>query len=471
MDAKHYDLVVIGSGPAGEKGAAQAAYFGKRVALIEKEAALGGAAANTGTLPSKTLRETALYLSGFKQRGLYGMEISLKDRVTARDFLYRERLVVQSEHQRIAENIKRHEIDLYDGNASFVDAHTVAVKPKHSPPIQLHGDVILIATGSYPYHPENLPFHDRRVYDSDTILTINDMPPSMLVAGGGVIGCEYACMFAALGIEVTLVEGRDRLLTFLDPDISEALAASMKKLGIHLRLSDMIETVDTEAEGFQVNFESGETLQVQNILAATGRTGATDRLNLSNIGVEVGARGNLDVNGAYQTAVPHIYAVGDVIGFPALASTSMEQARIAMVHAFDLQYKTALAPILPYGIYTIPECSMAGETEISLKEKGVDYVVGRARYDANARGQIIGDDDGFIKLLFAADDMRLLGIQIIGENASELIHTGLLGLLSGATADLYIQTCFNYPTLGEMYKYATYDALGAKAQRDQDTSP
>ena len=467
MDAKHYDLVVIGSGPAGEKGAAQAAYFGKSVALIEKETALGGAAANTGTLPSKTLRETALYLSGFKQRGLYGMEISLKDRVTARDFLYRERLVVQSEHQRIAENIKRHEIDLYDGNASFVDAHTVAVKPKHSPPVHLHGDVILVATGSYPHHPDNLPFHDRRVYDSDTILTINDLPPSMLVAGGGVIGCEYACIFAALGIEVTLVEGRDRLLTFLDSDISEALAAAMKKLGIHIRLGDMIETVDAAPEGFQVNFKSGDVANVQNILAATGRTGATDRLNLPGIGIEIGARGNLDVNSAYQTAVPHVYAVGDVIGFPALASTSMEQARIAMVHAFDLQYKTALAPILPYGIYTIPECSMAGETEMSLKEKGVDYVVGRARYDANARGQIIGDDDGFVKLLFATDDMKLLGIQIIGENASELIHTGLLGLLSGATADLYIQTCFNYPTLGEMYKYATYDALGAKAQREQ----
>ena len=467
MDSKHYDLVVIGSGPAGEKGAAQAAYFGKSVALIEKETVLGGAAANTGTLPSKTLRETALYLSGFKQRGLYGMEISLKDRVTARDFLYRERLVVQSEHQRIAENLKRHEVDLYDGCASFVDAHTVEVKPEHSPPVHLHGDVILIATGSYPHHPDNLPFHDQRVYDSDTILTINDLPRSMLVAGGGVIGCEYACMFAALGIEVTLVEGRDRLLTFLDSDISEALTAAMKKLGIHVRLSDMIETVDTAPEGFQVNLKSGDVANVQNILAATGRSGATDRLNLSGIGIEVGGRGNLNVNCAYQTELPHVYAVGDVIGFPALASTSMEQARIAMVHAFDLQYKTLLAPILPYGIYTIPECSMAGETEMSLKEKGVDYVVGRASYDANARGQIIGDDDGFVKLLFAADDMKLLGIQIIGDNASELIHTGLLGLLSGATADLYIQTCFNYPTLGEMYKYATYDALGAKARRNQ----
>jgi len=465
MEAKHYDLVVIGSGPAGEKGAAQAAYFGKSVALIEKEPELGGAAANTGTLPSKTLRETALYLSGFRQRGLYGMEINLKDRVTARDFLYRERLVVQSEHQRIAENIKRHEIELYNGAASFVDDHTVAVTPKHSAPFHVHGDVILIATGSYPHHPENIPFHDRRVYDSDTILNIHDLPPSMLVAGGGVIGCEYACMFAALGIKVTLVEGRDRLLTFMDPEISEALAAAMKKMDIDLRLNDLIETIDSDKEGFDVHLKSGTTVKVQNILAATGRTGATDGLKVADIGIEVGKRGNLSVNAAYQTSVPHIYAVGDVIGFPALASTSMEQARIAMAHAFDLKYKTSLAAILPYGIYTIPECSMAGETEISLKEKNVDYVVGRARYDANARGQIIGDEDGFVKLLFDADEMKLLGIQIIGENASELIHIGLLGLLAGATAELFIQTCFNYPTLGEMYKYATYDALGAKARR------
>lgn len=468
MEAKRYDLVVIGSGPAGEKGAAQAAYFGKRVALIEKEAALGGAAANTGTLPSKTLRETALYLSGFKQRGLYGMEISLKDRVTARDFLYRERLVVQSEHQRIAENIKRHEIELYSGAASFVDAHTVAIKPKHSAPFHVRGDVVLIATGSYPHHPDNIPFHDRRVYNSDTILNINDLPPSMLVAGGGVIGCEYACMFSALGIKVTLVEGRDRLLTFMDPEVSDALAASMAKMGIDLKLGDLIDTVNSDARGFAVHLKSGATVEVQNILAATGRTGATDGLNVEAIGIEVGKRGNLNVNSAYQTSLPHVYAVGDVIGFPALASTSMEQARIAMVHAFDLRYKTALAPILPYGIYTIPECSMAGETELSLKEKKVDYVVGRARYDANARGQIIGDEDGFVKLLFDAKEMKLLGIQIIGENASELIHIGLLGLLAGATAELFIQTCFNYPTLGEMYKYATYDALGAKQRREKE---
>ena len=470
MDVKNYDLVVIGSGPAGEKGAAQAAYFGKKVALIEKEAALGGAAANTGTLPSKTLRETALYLSGFRQRGLYGMEINFKERVTARDFLHRERLVVQREHERIAANIESHKIDLYSGTASFADANTLTVTPKNAAPLQLHGDIILIATGSYPHHPDVIPFEDPRVYDSDTILKLHDLPRTMLVAGGGVIGSEYACMFAAVGTKVTLVEGRERLLTFLDPKISHALAAAMKKLGIDLLLSERIDAVDANDQGFKVHLISGTTVKVDNILAATGRSGATGDLNLPQIGVPVNSRGNLSVNATYQTAQEHIYAVGDVIGFPALASTSMEQARIAMVHAFDLKYKTALAPILPYGIYTIPECSMAGETEQSLKEKEIDYVVGGARYDANARGQIIGDEDGFVKLLFAADDMKLLGVQIIGENASELVHIGLLGLLTGATADLFIQTCFNYPTLGEMYKYATYDALGAKQRRDKENS-
>ena len=466
MDVKRYDLVVIGSGPAGEKGAAQAPYFGKKVALIEKEPALGGAAANTGTLPSKTLRETALYLSGFRQRGLYGMEINLKDRVTARDFLHRERLVVQGEQQRIETNLKLHNIDLHRGTASFVDANTVAIASKGSPPSQVRGDIILIATGSYPHRPDNFPFDDPRVFDSDTILDIHDLPTTMLVAGGGVIGCEYACMFAAVGIEVTLVEGRERLLTFFDPEISQALAAAMSKLGIDLRLSERIDTIESVDEGLTVHLASGTQVTVQNILAATGRSGATDGLNLPAIGVPLGPRDNLSVNASYQTEQPHIYAVGDVIGFPALASTSMEQARIAMVHAFDLKYKTALAAALPYGIYTIPECSMAGETELSLKDKKVDYVAGGARYDTNARGQIIGDADGFVKLLFAADDMKLLGVQIIGENASELIHIGLLGLLTGATADLFIQTSFNYPTLGEMYKYATYDALGVKQRRD-----
>lgn len=464
MAVEHYDLIVIGSGPAGEKGAAQAAYFGKRVAIIEKERALGGAAANTGTLPSKTLRESALYLSGHRHRGLFGVDFETSKDVSAHEFLYRERLIVQTEHARIADNINRHRISLYRGSASFIDPHTIEIAPEHAQPERIQGDVILIATGSHPFRPPYMPFHDMRMYDSDTILNIAQIPESMVVAGGGVIGCEYACMFAALGIKVNLVEGRERLLGFMDFEVSATLAQSMRNMGIAVHLNDAIEMVET-GDLLSVHLKSGTILQVGAVLAATGRTGNTAGLGLDRIGLGIGRRGLIAVNDDYQTEIPHIYAVGDVIGFPALASTSMEQARVAMVHAFDLKYKTDIAHILPYGIYTIPECSMAGETEESLKEKGIDYVVGRARYRTNARGQIIGDDEGFLKLLFDFEDMKLLGVHIIGEQASELVHIGLTALLTQSDSDLFIQTCYNYPTLSEVYKYATYDALGAKADR------
>jgi len=463
MDPKAFDLVVIGSGPGGEKGAAQAAYFGKSVALIEREEVLGGAAANTGTLPSKTLRESALYLSGFQQRGLYGINFGIKDKVTARDFLYRERLVIQGEHRRIDDNIKHHKVALYRGQAAFIDDHTISITPENAASAHIHGEVVLVATGSSPHHPANFPFSDPRVYDSDTILDIHDMPRSMLVAGGGVIGCEYACMFAALGIEVTLVEGREKLLGFMDSELTETLTNCMVTMGINFCIPDEINEIDP-GKSITVRFKSGKSIEVDAVLAATGRNGNTQNLGLEAIGITPGPRGNLDVNKHYQTSVKNIYAVGDVVGFPALASTSMEQARIAMVHAFDLDYKTELASILPYGIYTIPECSMAGKTEEALQKEGVPYFIGRARYDANARGQIIGDEEGFIKLLFHAEDMKLLGVHVIGESASELVHVGLTAMLVGAGADLFIATCYNYLTLTEIYKYATYDALGARAK-------
>ena len=460
-----YDLVVIGSGPAGEKGAAQAAYFGKKVALVEKAPALGGAAANTGTLPSKTLRETALYLSGFRQRGLHGVTLNMADQVTARDFLFHQQNVTGTERARIQANLERHKVDQFQGFAAFTDPHTVSVVADGGGDVvSLAADVFLIATGSRPHRPGNFPFEDPRVYDSDTILGIGDIPGTMLIAGGGVIGCEYACLFQALGVQVTLVEGRDRLLQFLDGEISQALAASMSKMGIRLLLNETIEGVEA-GPLLNVKLKSGKTAGVDALLAAAGRSGNTGGMNLEAIGVMPGSRGQLDVNAHYQTSVPHVYAVGDVIGFPALASTSMEQARVAMVHAFDLKYKTAVAPILPYGIYTIPECSVAGETEESLEKQNIAYVAGRARYEHNPRGQIIGDRDGFLKLLFREEDMRLLGVSVIGEQATELVHIGLTALLQEATAELFIQTCFNYPTLAELYKYATYDALGARAKR------
>ncbi len=472
MSHSHYDLIVIGSGPAGEKGAAQAAYFGKRVALIEREPVLGGAAANTGTLPSKTLRETALYLSGFRQRGLYGVNMSLKDKVTARDFLFRERQVQHTEHMRIIANLKRHHVALYNGHASFTDPHTLRLENRGAATATLTGDVVLIATGSHPFRPPVFPFHDARVYDSDTILMLHDIPREMLVVGGGVIGCEYACMFAALGIRVTLLEGRDRLLAFLDPEVSLLLTRSMIEMGIDVRFNEQVAAVAITPTHLVATLVSGGTVAVDTLLVAAGRSGNTDSLNLPAAGLAVGKRGLLDVNGHYQTAVPHLYAAGDVIGFPALAATSMEQARVAMVHAFDLKYKTRVAPILPYGIYTIPECSMAGDTEESLAKRGVAYVAGTARYDANARGQIIGAKNGFLKLLFATDTMKLLGVHVIGEQASEVVHIGLVALHAGASADLFIETCFNYPTLGELYKYATYDALGRRAKlRGESASP
>jgi NAD(P) transhydrogenase len=459
---QHYDLIVIGSGPAGEKGAAQAAYFGKRVALVEGAGVLGGAAANTGTLPSKTLRETALYLTGFRQRGLYGVTFTLREKVTARDFLHRERSVVRSENERIQANLARHRVDVLQGRAELVDPHTVLVRSPDGSSLAVQGDVILIATGSHPHREPTFPFADSRVFDSDTILTLRDIPASLLVAGGGVIGCEYACLFAALGVRVTLVDSHARLLGFLDGELSAALQASMVSLGIDVCLNDGVARVSA-AGVLEVLLESGRTLSPGGILAATGRSGNTDGLGLGALGIRTNARGLIEVNAHYQTAVPHIYAAGDVIGFPGLASTSMEQARVAMVHAFDLKYKTAIANTLPYGIYTIPECSMVGATEETLTAAGVRYVVGRARYDQNARGQIIGDSNGFLKLIFRADDMKLLGAHVFGEQASELVHLGVLAMLQDSTAEVFIRMCLNYPTLSELYKYATYDAMGKQA--------
>jgi NAD(P) transhydrogenase len=472
MSPTHYDLIVIGSGPAGEKGAAQAAYFGKRVALIEREPVLGGAAANTGTLPSKTLRETALYLSGFRQRGLYGVAMGLKEKVTARDFLYRERQVQHNEHLRIIANLKKHRVDLFNGHASFVDPHTVKLENRGAAGVTLTGDFVLIATGSRPFRPAVFPFHDPRVYDSDTILNLHDIPRAMLIVGGGVIGCEYACMFAALGIQVTLLEGRDRLLAFLDAEVARLLTRSMLEMGVDVRFNEQVASVADAAGGLTATLASGGRVTADTFLIAAGRSGNTDTLNLPAAGLTPAKRGLIDVNVHYQTAVPHLYAAGDVIGFPALAATSMEQARVAMVHAFDLKYKTRVTPVLPYGIYTIPECSMAGETEESLAQRQVAFFAGVAHYDANARGQIIGAKHGFLKLLFATDTMRLVGVHAIGEQASELVHIGLVALQVGAGAELFIETCFNYPTLGELYKYATYDALGRRAKaRGESCAP
>ena len=464
-----YDLIVIGSGPAGEKGAAQAAYFGKKALLIEKAGFPGGAAANTGTLPSKTLRETALHLSGFRKREIYGLDFDFNQRINAKNFLHHFHNVRSRERDRIGQNMTRHHVDVLHGTASFADANTILVTHPDGSAQSLSTEKILIATGTRPHHPSTYPWHDARLFQSDTILSIPELPETMLVIGGGVIGSEYACIFAALGVRVVLVDGRDRLLGFLDAELSVALQNAMRGMGIELLLSEQVESL-ASGQKIEAVLKNAGLRSFDSVLAAAGRQGNTNDMGLEKIGIQPDKRGLLKVNEHYQTSCPHIYAAGDVIGFPALASTSMEQGRVAMCHAFDLKYKTDLARILPLGIYTIPECSSAGESEESLREKKIPYVIGRTNYSQNSRGFIIGDEEGFLKLLFRADDMKLLGIHVLGEEATDLVHIGLTALLLSQTASIFIDTCYNYPTLSEMYKYAAYDAMGRK-QRGEIIEP
>src|SRR5215471_17903153 len=426
-----YDLVVIGSGPAGEKGAAQAGYFHKKVAVVERQPNLGGAGANTGTLPSKTLRETSLFLSGFRQRGLYGVEMRLEARTGVRELLFRERAVAQEEQVRVAQNLRSHGADVYQGKGRLVDPHTVLVR-RPGAEERLTAEVVLVATGSTPFHPPLFDFSAPGIYDSDSILLMSEVPHSLIVVGGGVIGCEYACTFAALGIPVTLVESRTPLLSFLDLEMSTRLKGRMEDLGVQFQMPGTVEAVEVEEGRVTVRLKDGGTIAAAALLVASGRSSNTSGIGLEEVGVKLGDRGRVQVNQHFQTTVPNIYAAGDCVGFPALASTSMEQARVAITHAF------------------------------SLYKEGVDYVVGRAAYATNARGQIIGDGGGFLKLIFRREDMKLLGVHVIGEQASELVHVGLTALLCGAGAQLFIDTCYNYPTLSELYKYATYNAMAQR---------
>ena len=454
-----FDLIVIGCGPAGEKAGAQAAYFGKRVALIERATVVGGSCINTGTVPSKTLRESALYFSGLKQRGLYGIDYSLKENLTVHDFMHHEREVVEMERRRILKNLELHKIELIHGQAAFEGAHTVLVATVGGAR-RLRGEIILIATGSKPHRPPEIAFDDVHVFDSDTFLQMDRIPQSLAVIGGGVIGCEYASIFMALGVKVTLVDGRDRLLPFLDAEISERLRERLAALGMQFLLNERPIKVETTPAGVNLAMKSGKILQTETALFAAGRRAAVDGLALEKAGLAINDRGYLAVDANYRTAVPNIYAAGDVIGFPALASTSMEQGRVAVCHAFGFQYKQRVASMLPMGIYTIPEISAIGETEDSCREKKIDSCAGRAYYANNARGHITGDTSGMLKLIFARADKKLLGVSIIGEIATELIHTGMLVLDQGLTIDEFIEQVFNYPTLSETYKYAAYDGLG-----------
>ena len=458
-----YDLIVIGSGPAGEKGAAQAAYFGRRVALIEREAVLGGACVNTGTVPSKTLRESALHLSGFRQRGFTAVNVNMKSHVNVADFMYRKQIVVEREWQRIESNLRRHDVDRYTGTARFLSPHEIEVTNALGTET-LTGEIILIATGSSPFRPSTVPFDDEFVCDSDSILRMTTMPKKLAIVGAGVIGCEYASIFAALEVEVHLIDGRTSLLPQIDSEIMRVLLAEMQtRLGITLHLGCDVAEIDKCENDIAITLKDGRCIVCDKVLYAAGRTSNTAELNLEAAGVKSGTRGLVIVDENYRTNVDNIYAAGDVIGFPALASTSMEQARVAMVHAFNLKYKTRVTPILPYAIYTIPELATVGMTEEDCRKKGIDYGTGRASYRGNARGQIIGDTTGLIKLVFERGTDKLLGVHIVGENASELLHVGMMVMQFGGTISAFIDSVFNFPTLGEAYKYAAYDGLGNQA--------
>jgi len=459
-DTYEYDLVVIGSGPAGEKGAAQAAFFGKKVALVERALHVGGAGINTGTVPSKTLRETALYFSGLRQRGLYGIDYSLKQDLNIHSFMYREQAVVEAEWKIITGNLERHHITTIWGEASLKDAHTVHVNSNDGTDRDLTCGIILIASGSSPFHPADVPFDHRRVYDSDSILKMERIPKSMAIIGGGVIGSEYAGIFTALGVEVALVDSHDRLLPFLDAEISAHLRGQLEQLGLHFLFNDRVAQTGTSSAGVRITLASGEILTTETALFASGRQSNVEGLGLDVLGVSLGERGLILVNEKYQTAIPNIFAAGDVIGFPALASTSMEQARVAMVHAFNLHYKEHLSRFVPLAVYTIPEISMIGLTEEECQKKKLPYLVARALYANNPRGQIIGDTNGLLKLIFAPADKKLLGVHIIGEMASELIHIGAHVMAAAGSLDAFIEAVYNYPTLSDSYKYAAYDGMG-----------
>ncbi len=457
---KRYDLVVIGGGPAGISAARTAAKHHKTVALVNSDKDLGGAGINTGTLPSKTLRETALALSGAKSRKLLGLQVALRPEVSVTDLLRHEQNVKAGFNAMLAQWTESLKIDFFPVTVSFEGPHSVRFIDHANSAMTLQGEKFLIATGSSPFRPPLFPFGQPHIYDSDTILNLDRLPGSLAVVGAGVIGSEYACIFAALGVEVHLVDGRDTLLPFLDGEVSRTLGQAMERHGILLHRNERVqECVMAGQNRIVLKLASGPELVVEAVLVASGRKSNTAELNLPAAGVTVGERGLVHVDEHYRTLVPHIYAAGDVIGFPALASTSMEQGHRAVSHAFGLGAPGGLPSLLPTGIYTIPEVGMVGETEESLKKQGIEYFVGCAPYANNIRGRIIGDSGGFLKLLFRRNDLKLLGVHVLGENATDLVHVGLMAMLAGATAHFFDEACFNIPTLSELYKYAARGVL------------
>ena len=449
----HYDIVVIGSGPAGQKAAVQSAKLGKQVAIIDRSNSLGGTCIHGGAIPSKTLREAVLYYSGFYHRQTYNVRQN-RD-LTVQDLLVRCNEVVAKEARVIIHQLERNHIEIIEGEASFLNEHTIRVENGHLRTIT--ADHIVIATGTVPARPESVPFEDGLIIDANGLSAFTELPHSFIIVGAGVIGTEYASMLTLLDIEVTLVDQKPTMLEFVDQEIAEALAYNLRDAGVILHLGEeVIEVVKTQRGRVRVTFRSGKKVVADALLYAAGRYGATADLQLERVGVKPDERGRLTVNKHFQTTQPHIYAVGDVIGFPSLASSSMEQGRLAACHAFGIP--TSYQPeLLPYGIYTVPEISMVGRTESDLMKQGVPYEIGEARYREIARGQILGDRVGLLKLIFHQETRQLLGVHAIGQGATEIIHIGQVALSFNATIDFFIRNTFNYPTLAECYRVAALD--------------
>jgi len=455
---REYDLVVIGSGPAGQKAAIAAAKLDKSVAVIERNFRVGGSSLHKGTIPSKTLREAAAYLSGFRQREMYGASYRVKDRVTIEDLQFRTRRVIEREVNIVRDQLIRNYVDVIPGTAQFVDAHTIAVEGEDGVR-KISMDKAIIAVGSRPSHPEGIEFDDKQIVDSDGLLLLAEIPRSMIFVGAGVIGCEYATIFRTLGVRVTLIDGRARPLDFVDDEIEDALYYQMRDEGLSVRFRETVSTVVHTDDGkVCVSTESGKKFTGDALMFAAGRVGASGKLNLEGVGLEADQRGRIQVDEHFRTAVENIYAVGDVIGFPSLASTSMEQGRIAAQHAFNgASYQ--LSKRLPFGIYTIPEISMIGPTEEELTAKSVPYATGIARFRELSRVQISGGEHGMLKLLFHRETLDLLAVHIIGSNAAELIHIGQAVLDHDGSVEYFRDAVFNYPTLAEAYKVAALDGL------------
>ena len=451
------DLLVIGSGPGGQKAAIAAAKLGKRVCVVERRHMVGGVCVNTGTIPSKTLREAVIYLSGMSMRDLYGASYRVKQDITVQDLLARTQHVVGREIEVVRAQLFRNHIELVAGTARFVDPHTVAVDGADRGERSLiSADKIVIATGTTPARPGEVGFDGVRVLDSDGILELDKVPDSMVVVGAGVIGIEYASMFAALGTRVTVVEKRPRMLEFCDPEIVESLKFHLRDHSVSFRFGEEVASVVTSGAGTVTTLASGKRIAAETVMYSAGRQGVTDALDLANAGLEADARGRLHVDEHYRTKVEHIYAVGDVIGFPALAATSMDQGRLAASHAFD-EPANELRGLQPIGIYTIPEISYVGRTEEELTAEAVPYEVGVSRYRELARGQIVGDPYGMLKLLVHTEDRSVLGVHVFGTGATDLVHIGQAVMGCGGTVDYLVDTVFNYPTLSEAYKVAALD--------------